>query len=26
VTRGAQSLLSEEAVLEGYGAGAGDEN
>jgi hypothetical protein len=26
VTRGAQSLLSEEAVLEGYGAGASDEN
>jgi hypothetical protein len=26
VTRGAQSLLSEEAVLEGYGGGAGDEN
>jgi len=26
VTRGAQSLLSEEAVLEGYGGGGGDEN
>jgi len=26
VTRGAQSLLSEEAVLEGYGGGASDEN
>lgn len=26
VTRGAQSLLSEEAVLEGYGSGGGDEN
>jgi hypothetical protein len=25
VTRGAQSLLSEEAVLEGYGGGASDE-
>ena len=26
VTRGAQSLLSEEAVLEGYGGGGGDDN
>lgn len=26
VTKGAQSLLSEEAVLEGYGGGGGDEN
>ena len=26
VTRGAQSLLSEEALLEGYGGGASDEN